>query len=291
MCGIIGIVSRPPTRPTPEAGELIAGLDTALGKVPHVIDVTETVRAVDQALRGLPGVLALAGRIDTVAAIESRLDRLEAFSAAIEHELDANAAGLSAEALEVANAELIDLKDVLWAVRHDRLRSIAAVESLAGRDASPAELAGYLAVQQALGGIDRLEVRGRDSAGLHVFVWGHDIDRRRPCGRCSTSAAPTHCSSRELSSRRTTACRSCTRLPRRSVSSATTRRALRAALSADPLLRRALQSPEVRVAILGHTRWASVGIISEPNTPSAELLRTRAVGRSRTAVRRGRVER
>ncbi len=53
--------------------------------------------------------------------------------------------------------------------------------------------------------------------------------------------------------------------------------ALRDALCADTLLRRALQSPDARVAILGHTRWASVGIISEPNTHpvnSTELEQT-----------------
>jgi glucosamine--fructose-6-phosphate aminotransferase (isomerizing) len=42
--------------------------------------------------------------------------------------------------------------------------------------------------------------------------------------------------------------------------------ALRIALRSDALLRRALQAPTARVALLGHTRWASVGIISEPNT-------------------------
>ena len=77
--------------------------------------------------------------------------------------------------LEAANAELVGLKDVLWAVRHDRLPTVAAVTELAGRDAGPAELAGYHAVHQALSTIDRLEVRGRDSAGIHLFVWGHDI--------------------------------------------------------------------------------------------------------------------
>ena len=42
--------------------------------------------------------------------------------------------------------------------------------------------------------------------------------------------------------------------------------ALRAAIVDDTLLRRALMSPDSRLAVLGHTRWASVGIISEPNT-------------------------
>ena len=265
MCGIIGIVSRPPTRPTPAAADLIAGLDAALAAVPVAVDVTEASRSVDHALRGLPGVLALVGRVDVVAAIESRLDQLDAFCTSVEIELDTNHAGLSAELLETANAELIDLKDVLWALRHDRLRSIAAVESLAGRDASPGELGGYLAVQQALGGIDRLEVRGRDSAGLHVFVWGHDIEATAlatlldergtdPLFQSGAVVAANECLSFVY--------KAAAEIGELGDNTA----ALRAALSADTLFRRALESPGARVAILGHTRWASVGIISEPNT-------------------------
>ena len=265
MCGIIGIVSRPPTRPTPAAADLIAGLDAALAAVPVAVDVTAASRSVDDALRGLPGVLALVGRIDVVAAIESRLDQLDAFGASVETELDTNTAGLSAESLEAANAELIDLKDVLWALRHDRLGSIAAVESLAGRDALPAELAGYLAVQQALGGIDRLEVRGRDSAGLHVFVWGHDIEsaaRRTLLDERGTDPLFQSGAVVEANGCLSFVYKAAAEIGELGDNTA----ALRAALSADRLLRRALQSPEARVAILGHTRWASVGIISEPNT-------------------------
>ncbi|HYN31305.1 MAG TPA: glucosamine-6-phosphate synthase, partial [Ilumatobacteraceae bacterium] len=265
MCGIIGIVSRPPTRPTPAAADLIAGLDAALAAIPVAVDVTVASRCVDDALRGLPGVLALAGRIDVLAAIESRLDRLDVFCTSVEAELDTNSAELSAESLENANAELIDLKDVLWALRHDRLRSIAAVESLAGRDALPAELAGYLAVQQALAGIDRLEVRGRDSAGLHVFVWGHDIEstsRRTLLDERGTDPLFQSGSVVEANGCLSFVYKAAAEIGELGDNTA----AIRAALSADPLLRRALQSPEARVAILGHTRWASVGIISEPNT-------------------------
>ena len=42
-------------------------------------------------------------------------------------------------------------------------------------------------------------------------------------------------------------------------------RALRSSVQADELLRLALTAPTARVSVLGHTRWASVGIISEPN--------------------------
>ena len=34
--------------------------------------------------------------------------------------------------------------------------------------------------QQALSAIDRMEVRGRDSAGIHLFVWQHALDLHDP---------------------------------------------------------------------------------------------------------------
>ncbi len=40
---------------------------------------------------------------------------------------------------------------------------------------------------------------------------------------------------------------------------------LRRAITSDPLLHRALDNATARVIVLGHTRWASVGIISEAN--------------------------
>src|SRR4029079_3913352 len=42
--------------------------------------------------------------------------------------------------------------------------------------------------------------------------------------------------------------------------------ALRAAVRGDGLLHLDLATPGARLSVLGHTRWASVGIISEPNT-------------------------
>jgi glucosamine--fructose-6-phosphate aminotransferase (isomerizing) len=269
MCGIIGIVSRPPTRATPDAADLMAGLDLALETIlaspADVVGATAHASAVDMALRGLPGVLALVGHVDLVAALTARLDRLDAAAADIERRLDSNADQLDADTLERANAELIALKDALWAIGSDRIRTAREVEALAGRDAPRSALAAYLSVQQAFSAIDRLEVRGRDSAGLHVFVWAHDIepdvlatlvaDRGTDplfqsgavvqAGECLSFVYKAAAEIGELGDNTA---------------------ALRRALSADALLRRAVQSPAARVAILGHTRWASVGIISEPNT-------------------------
>ena len=72
------------------------------------------------------------------------------------------------------------MRDALWAVRHDRLRTAREVLQLAGREAGEGALAAYLAIQQALSALDRLEVRGRDSAGIHVFVHEHGLDLADP---------------------------------------------------------------------------------------------------------------
>ncbi|RLE21338.1 MAG: glucosamine-6-phosphate synthase, partial [Actinobacteria bacterium] len=268
MCGIIGVISRPPTRSTPTSNEILAGLDAALEASPDITESAHHVSGVDALLRGLPGVLALTDQVDLVAALIARLDQLDSFAADAEAQLDVNNAGLPPEQLEKANAELIALRDALWAIRNDRLRTAREVSALAGVDAEPSMLGGYLAVQQAFSAIDRLEVRGRDSAGLHLFVWGHDIgsdalgvllagrdqDPLFQSGSASAIDGDGACLSFVY--------KAAAEIGELGDNTA----ALRRTLGADALLRRALQSPGARLAVLGHTRWASVGIIGEPNT-------------------------
>ena len=267
MCGIIGIVSRAPTRETPAIADILTSLDRAVTAAVErsIEESTALVDQVDASLKGVPGVVALAGRPDDVASISARLDQLDAVAAATEAELDANADGLDAEALEAANARLIAFKDALWAVRRDRLRTVAAVEALAGRHATPSQLAGYLAVQQAFAGLDRLEVRGRDSAGLHVLVHGHDIaDDALAALVAERGVDPL------FQSGAVAVANGCLSFVYKAAAEigelGDNTAALRSALAADALLRRALAAPAARATILGHTRWASVGIISEPNT-------------------------
>ena len=281
MCGIIGVVSRPPTRPTPSSEQLIGGLDDALAAGADIAEAARRARVVDRMLRGMPGVLAVTEHVELVADLSTRLDRLDALAAATEADLDGDGHGLDPYGLEQANADLIALKDALWAVRHDRLRSIADVAALAGRDARPAALAGYLMVQQALSAIDRLEVRGRDSAGLHLYVWGHDIEP----GVLDTLLAergsdPLFQSQAVVSTGVDTLSfvyKAAAEIGELGDNTA----ALRAAIVSDRLLRRAVDSPTARVAVLGHTRWASVGIISEPNTHPLNSLESELPGGER----------
>jgi glucosamine--fructose-6-phosphate aminotransferase (isomerizing) len=260
MCGIVGVVSRPPTRPAPSRAELIAALDEALSARPDASSVAEGVQRVDHLLRGVPGIVALVDQYETVAAITARLDALDAF--ADEQEALLESSTMSSEQIEGESATLIALRDALWAVRRDRLRSASEVAKLAGREAGVAALAGYHAVQQSLSAIDRLEVRGRDSAGLHLFVWNADLDDADP----GVSARTSESLFQSGSVRHHDGCWSFVYKAAAEIGElGDNTSALRRAIAGDDLLRRALACPTARVAALAHTRWASVGIISEPN--------------------------
>jgi glucosamine--fructose-6-phosphate aminotransferase (isomerizing) len=251
MCGIIAVVQRPSRRQPPDVAELLASLQRG---------TADEVEAVDRALRGVPGVRALLADPTAAAALDHRLAELEAEVQRREADADRDGFALIGAELEAFNAELLRLKDSLWAVRRDRFRTAAEVAALAGADAGPAAIEACTAIQVALSAIDRLEVRGRDSAGLHLLVEGHGLD---PASIDGHRADPLFQSM-------------AVRTPEGHLSFAykaaaeigelgDNTRALRAAIAGDDLLRRALAADGARVTVLGHTRWASVGIISEAN--------------------------
>jgi glucosamine--fructose-6-phosphate aminotransferase (isomerizing) len=191
MCGIIAISSRPSTRPVPDAATLLGLLDAALG-ADEVGEVARITAECDALLHGVPGVQALLGRSELIAAVTARLDRLDDRVRAAETVLE-RAEAMTPDDIERAGADLIALRDAVWAIRRDRLRTVHAVDDLAGRDAGAATVAGYLAVQQSLSAIDRLEVRGRDSAGLHLFVWHHGLSADDPAVAASIATRAPGC--------------------------------------------------------------------------------------------------
>ena len=142
--------------------------------------------------------------------------------------------------------------------------------------------------------IDRLEVRGRDSAGIHVFVWDHGLDSpttRRASPRCR-HARPTRCSSPARCASPATC------LSLRLQGGGRDRRARRqhrgrCAPRSRPTTCCAWRSAARRpaVAVLGHTRWASVGIISEPNAHPVNSEELELTGGDGRAVRRRRAQR
>ncbi|MFV0309523.1 MAG: SIS domain-containing protein [Desertimonas sp.] len=278
MCGIIGIVSRPATRNAPTAAEILAGLDEALDRKGDAGGVADVVAAVDVLLRGVPGLLALTGDHSLVPAIVARLDQLDAYAAEVDQRLATTELG--GEELEHASAESIRLRDALWAIRRDRLRTSAAVTELAGRQAGPAALAGYLSITQALSAIDYMEVRGRDSAGINVFVWGHGLAADDPLVLDALASRGHDPLYQNASVRFTHDCLSFVYKAAAEIGElGDNTAAIRSRIATDALLRRSLAADTAQVSVLGHTRWASVGIISEPNAhpvTSERLERTGA---------------
>ena len=115
-----------------------------------------------------------------------------------------------------------------------------------------------------------MEVRGRDSAGIHVFVWHHGLDLDDPAVaadlaerggdplfQSGSARAVPNGSATVLSF----VYKAAAEIGELGDNTAT----MRAAVARDRLLRLAMTGPGARVSVLGHTRWASVGIISEPN--------------------------
>ena len=272
VCGIIAVVQRPAGRTTPDPGALLGALDEAgraldgADVVAGVLAAAAGVELVDRALRGVPGVRALLSDPAASDGIAARIDAIEGAFRRFETSADEGGLGLSGAGLEAFNAAIVRLKDATWAVSRDRLRTASEVRLLAGPGASDAAVAACTAVQVALSAIDRLEVRGRDSAGLHLLVEGHGLDLDDAATREELAGRGADALFQSLAVRTPDGHLSFAYKAAAEIGElGDNTRVLRSAITADALLHRALVADGARVTVLGHTRWASVGIISEAN--------------------------
>lgn len=246
--------------------------------------VRARLAALDMELRGVPGLCCLmaheTAREGLRASTEEMAVSLRLFDAA----LDLGAVDLGAAHLEDVNAALVGVRDSLWALAHDRLEALDSITDLArslhhgageatpagtgpgGAPLPPPALAALWAVHVALRSIDRLEVRGRDSAGLHVMVAGHGLDPSSPEVEALISGRDNGALFTSMAVRADDGCVSFVYKAAAEIGELGDNvAAIRRALSSDMLLARAISSPTARVTVLAHTRWASVGLISEPN--------------------------
>ena len=268
MCGIVAVLGGPVGRAAPTSAEVLAPLDEACTFIGGVAvgDVLAAVAAAEQGnvlLYGRPGVQAMATNPELTAAVTARLDQLDAWVVEIEEFLERDVDG---DHVEETNAALIQLRDVLWSLRRDRLRTGAAVIALAGRDANVSALNTLTLVQMALSSLDRLEVRGRDSAGIHLFVTGHglDLNDSTVVQLLSTRQSDplfTSGSVRVAGDALSFVYKAAAEIGELGDNT----RVLRAAMRDDTLLHLALANAGSKISVLAHTRWASVGIVSEPN--------------------------
>jgi glucosamine--fructose-6-phosphate aminotransferase (isomerizing) len=277
MCGVVAVLRRRSTTAPPDAGALAVDVDAALRSLTAgpagLTDAAARFEALDGRLRGPAGVRVLATHPDLAGRLDTAMAEARSAITGQEAELDTDRLPLTGAELEAANAAIVRLKDAVWAIASDRLRAAREVTALAagpdGDEIGDAALEAYWSIHVALSAIDRLEVRGRDSAGLHLLVTGHGLDRsdEEITGRAgdplfrsgsvglvpgaggagAAALAFVYKAAAEIGELGDNV------------------RAVRAAITGDGLLRRALTSSDAEVTVLGHTRWASVGLISEPN--------------------------
>ena len=240
MCGIVAVISRPPARRPPSGADirqLLAGAGAELSRdVPRLA----------QMLAGPVGLTALvrdaALRSDVAAAVQE---------------------------MSAAEDPGEPPADALWCIAEDRLATARAVAGFLGAEAQGAPenlVAGWWSIQVALSALDRLEVRGRDSAGIAVLVTSGDppetpssadaLGRSGSCWQDRNVTVHVHKTAVEVGEL------------------GDNTRVLRDAVTADDALRAALARPGARCSVLAHTRWASVGLITEPNAHPVVSLPT-----------------
>ena len=273
MCGIIAVVRRGATRGPADPASVADRLESVVdvlspgrsGRLERLIEAAGVLAAADAELRGVPGVLGLLADAGSRARVAALVDVLSASASVIEAELDDPMVDLEPAELEATNAALIECKDALWSIGRDRLRAATGVEVLAEHVPGPDGVAVLVSLHQALSALDRLEVRGRDSAGLEVQLWNHGLDPADPTVAAAlaerSTPAFTSGSLRLDGDVLVIVHKAAAEIGELGDNTA----ALRAAFRGDALLQRALAHPGVEGVVLGHTRWASIGIVSEPN--------------------------
>jgi len=219
-----------------------------------------------------------------------RLSReMHGFISAEETLLEEKAGRFSTTDLETVNRGLVLIRDLIWGLDRDILENIPRIVHLAGAgstaDVDPEALPKYRKLNSLLNCLDRLEVRGRDSAGIQIsFVptdaeaarailsrlreTGHaeELDRRMRAGDLIDGSitgsldglpVPQGGGRNVLSFTYKTA--SIIGELGRNV------RELRGRIAADRLLRAFACLPVSLETAFAHTRWASVGSITEEN--------------------------
>ena len=188
MCGIVAVPRRPATRLPPDRQIVVDALERAVAHLDGALDLpsisiaidaaAEAVESVDALLRGTPGIRALLGDAGLAVLVEHQVETLDVAASRVDGALDELIG--SASELESVNASLVRFRDAVWAVGRDRLRTARAVADLAGADLGDAALEVFHRCRSRSSAIDRLEVRGRDSAGLHVLLYDHGLDLDEP---------------------------------------------------------------------------------------------------------------
>lgn len=287
MCGIVGLVRRFEPKASLGLGDLdaacaaLAAWKPEAGPAP-LLELTQGLEPISLGLVDWGGLQTL--RLDPAAR-----GQVEALAAALERVAEASDAHVaqrteSTKAGEALAQAVVGVRDIAWRLRRDALANLDAVSELAEAGKAclkrPLGTKGWFELWRlnlVLNQLARLEVRGRDSGGLGTLVvfssadWAdleaeltseglsevlaeresiqalRDLGVMRSLGPTRVAVGFAHKVAKEVGELGANV------------------RDLRAKLSHDALCLRLISDERATVQVIAHTRWASNGIISEPN--------------------------
>ncbi len=192
---------------------------------------------------------------------------------------------MAQQTAELVSARIEKLKDVTWCIHNEILKNIEKIKTLSrGLEQPPqsSAVAVFKKINAVLNSIDRLEVRGRDSAGISLLFildarefnnFENELKRLNIHGRLDD-----RCNRELLVNRSISIHRRADKGGEDQVAVSIVYKVaneigrlgdnisfIRRQISNDPILQALAACPTVFNTISAHTRWASVGAITEAN--------------------------
>lgn len=305
-CGIVGIlhVKRPRLHNTENLLEKFHNnLRKAIGKGMQTIlygvisaekylDGEETLRELEetyQALKSDTFIEQILRNEELEKQLQTRLKELQSFINKEEKTLTGKAIERSTSEMELINSRLSVLRDIAWGLEHDILNNKGKIAALAGvsdiNDISQKAFHRYHRLNLLLNSIDRLEVRGRDSAGVEISfsfkdpaqfetvthrlkekgLWEEFLNRTRPGELLNYSISLSIDIQGGKGNNHPISVSFVYKTYSIVGSLGKNVQELRSFISGDKILREFAHSDSTTEVSFAHTRWASVGAITEEN--------------------------
>ncbi|VEN74277.1 Glutamine--fructose-6-phosphate aminotransferase [Candidatus Desulfarcum epimagneticum] len=306
FCGLTGIVAIQKASPddADDIGSLMDEIEAGLGGIENqgfdsfpgngegfddfYLGGADGIEAVADAARRLKNerpffeIYRTPAILEKISALHGRLsDRVGREEKALSDRMG----NLGSEMVRVMSRRIDSAKDIAWSLKSETANNILKAQNLAGKSARSLSMRGlsvFKAVNSVLNGIDRLEVRGRDSAGISVMFTLKASDFEALQARLKEKKRPDHFKSRvnlevlrdmgvEVRHFRrpggqkavsvTFVYKTAAEIGRLGDNVAAIRRRIRD----DDFLHALISANWLDKTILAHTRWASVGAITGAN--------------------------
>ena len=181
-CGFAGLMacrlrsSPPATKADLEVAKLWGKIKSAEEKTAeNYLSGIETIQSINAAVSELKREDAqefLFFHADRAADLSSIVGEMKQFIAQEEMWLEGQASFINSADLEIINSRILMIKDICWMLEKDILANLGKVLALTAAEKNsavkPDAFRKYRKLNLLLNALDRLEVRGRDSAGIQI---------------------------------------------------------------------------------------------------------------------------